>query len=76
MYDDEPLRYKLQEAFGLGTPLHEAAGHGHIEIVRILVKNGADPRIKDSRGETVVQRAKWSKHFQIVEYLQSLSFLE
>ncbi len=34
------------------TPLHYAAYHGHLEIVRFLLKGGADPKLRDKKGQT------------------------
>lgn len=41
------------------TALHSAAFHGHIEIVRSLLDAGADPRIKDSYGQTAATIAEY-----------------
>lgn len=30
------------------TPLHIAANHGHLDVVNLLLKNGADPLIKNN----------------------------
>lgn len=30
------------------TPLHIAANHGHLDVVNLLLKNGADPFIKNN----------------------------
>jgi len=29
------------------TPLHEASGQGHVEVVRLLLQHGADANMKD-----------------------------
>ena len=29
------------------TPLMDAAGNGHVDVVQLLVERGADPRMKD-----------------------------
>eukprot|EP00392_Amoebophrya_sp_AT5.2_P009239 g9267.t1 len=34
------------------TALHRAAFNGHCAVVTVLLQHGADPRIKDNRGET------------------------
>lgn len=36
------------------TPLHYACSCGHANIVRHLLANKADPRIKDNDGETAI----------------------
>ena len=37
------------------TPLHCAAPHGHVDIVRYLVEQGADLNIKDEMTEVCEQ---------------------
>lgn len=51
------------------TPLHIAAKHGHMEMVRFLV--GCDPRIDtpDGQGYTPAMLAMAGNHRSIVEYL-------
>jgi len=38
--------------------LHSAALNGHVEIVKILLERGADPRIADNRGHIPLDYAK------------------
>ena len=40
------------------TPLHSAAANGHVEIVRVLLANGADKMHRDKRGKTPIDVAK------------------
>lgn len=42
---------------GRMTPLMMAAGYGQEDIVRLLLANGADPRLSDAQGETAVDTA-------------------
>ncbi|HEY3444247.1 MAG TPA: ankyrin repeat domain-containing protein [Paludibaculum sp.] len=42
---------------GRMTPLMMAAGYGQEEIVRILLRKGADPRLRDPQGEAAVDLA-------------------
>ena len=39
------------------TPLHLAARHGRIEVVRLLIENKADVDMKDKSGETPLHEA-------------------
>jgi uncharacterized protein len=45
-------------SYGYGTPLHLAALWGHVEIVELLLKHGADPSLKSKDGHTVYQIAQ------------------
>lgn len=65
--------YELQKAFGMGTPLHEAAALGKLDVVTVLLAKGADPAIEDPRGETALDRAERSNRTVVVECLRSLS---
>ena len=38
--------------------MHSAALNGHVEIVKILLERGADPRIADNRGHIPLDYAK------------------
>ena len=40
------------------TPLHLAAEEGHIETVKSLLANGADPSIQDKNKKTPLQKKK------------------
>ena len=51
-------------------PLHEAAGCGHLEMVRYLVEEaGADPRVQNAQGITPLSIAACDGHLDIVRYL-------
>jgi len=73
MYYDCPHCYHRQSAFGLGTPLHEAADEGKLDVVKFLLERGADPLVKDSRGRLAIERAEHKAHTVVVEHLRSLS---
>jgi ankyrin repeat protein len=47
---------------GRGTPLHEAARSGNAQIVQILLKIGADPKVRDREHKTALDRAVAGKH--------------
>ncbi|CAH8436575.1 unnamed protein product [Schistosoma curassoni] len=40
------------------TPLHKAAGQGHLKIIQWLRENGADPKLRNELGESPVDVAR------------------
>ena len=51
-------------------PLHSAAWHGHLDMVRYLVEEaGADPRLRDDRGSSFLELAACSGRLEVVRYL-------
>jgi ankyrin repeat protein len=57
-----------------GMPLHEAAGHGNLEMVRMLLDAGADPTIEDPTYRSTP--AGWAAEFGHSEAEQYLRALE
>jgi ankyrin repeat protein len=51
------------------TPLHYAAAHGHEDIVRQLLKRGADIAAKNSDGKTPLMMAEERGHASLVALL-------
>jgi ankyrin repeat protein len=58
---------------GRGTPLHEAARAGEIEIVRILLRAGAVPSVRDADGRTPLDLAESQHHDDVATLLRSLT---
>ena len=56
------------------TPLHAAAAAGHLEMVRLLVQHGADPRTPRlwDGGKTAVQIARQNGHDEVAQELEQL----
>ena len=46
-----------------------AAAEGHLEIVNILLDNGADPSLKDVDGDTAESFAKRNGHIEVAKVL-------
>ncbi|EXJ77008.1 hypothetical protein A1O3_10165 [Capronia epimyces CBS 606.96] len=70
MYQNRPDSYQLQQAFGLGTPLHKAAQRGKLEVPRFLLENGADLNVVDSLGQTVIQRATIFRNPEVADFMR------
>jgi ankyrin repeat protein len=55
---------------GLGTPLHEAAKVGRPDVVKLLLKDGADWNLLDSSNRTPVQTAEQEDNRLVADYLR------
>jgi uncharacterized protein len=55
------------------TPLMFAARYNQVEIIRVLIVNGADLKAKDSKGFTALTYAENSKATEAMEYLKALN---
>lgn len=53
------------------TPLHIAALRGHLDCVKTLLTQGADPCIANGNGKTAAQEAEKNQHYPLVEYINS-----
>uniref|UniRef100_UPI0021495D3B ankyrin repeat domain-containing protein n=1 Tax=Endozoicomonas sp. ONNA2 TaxID=2828741 RepID=UPI0021495D3B len=51
------------------TPLHWAAGLGHHAMVKILLKKGADPNLRDGDGWSALQAAVYWGHLDVYKTL-------
>lgn len=59
-----------QDRYGM-TPLHYAALNGQQEAAHCLLQHGADPRIKNSWGQSVSDIAEWKGHVALQNFLQA-----
>ena len=80
-YDNKELvEYLLKEGVSLNktqrrskfTPLMCACCYGRVEIVKLLIKNGADPKQSDYKGLTALDFAKKMNKKSVVNVLESL----
>ncbi len=58
------------------TPLMVAAENGHIEVVELLLKHGADLSVTDARGNNILHIACNQGEFDVVKYLLSLNSVD
>ena len=73
IYEDAWASFVSELGAALGTPLHEAARLGKLDIVRLLVeKHGANLLIEDSYGGTPLQVAEKAQQASVVAYLYPL----
>lgn len=55
------------------TLLQYAAVHGHFNIVKLLLNNGADPNIRETNSENAYLAAKRMGYSQVVELLEPIT---
>eukprot|EP00535_Pseudo-nitzschia_heimii_P007192 CAMPEP_0197175064 /NCGR_PEP_ID=MMETSP1423-20130617/1386_1 /TAXON_ID=476441 /ORGANISM="Pseudo-nitzschia heimii, Strain UNC1101" /LENGTH=595 /DNA_ID=CAMNT_0042624125 /DNA_START=60 /DNA_END=1847 /DNA_ORIENTATION=- len=67
--DRRLLRFEDENGW---TPLHEAAGAGHLEVVRYLVENGASVDVRTNEDETALRIAinELGEDHPVVRYLR------
>lgn len=53
------------------TPLHDAASHGYLDIVKFLLRCGADANARSLLNETPLDCARGKGHSKVVECLRS-----
>ena len=64
----EPNAIDKEEHF---TPLMHAAAEGHLEVVKVLMENGADPKLTDVDGDTAESFARQNGHQAVADYIKS-----
>jgi ankyrin repeat protein len=51
------------------TPLHQAAAHGNLEMVDLLLDYGADLAMRSDDGRTALMMAEDSQHVAVIRRL-------
>lgn len=52
------------------TPLMHAAAEGHIDVVKVLLDNGANKILKDIDGDTAESFARQNGHIAVADYIK------
>jgi ankyrin repeat protein len=68
MLHQNPALISSQDQYG-NTPLHLAAFHGHAEIVKFLIEQGADVNTQNNFGGTALLLASYSGQEEVVKIL-------
>lgn len=77
--NEDVVRWLLSEEIGADakalrgnnfSALHGAAMHGHVQICRLLLEQGADPDVQtDPQGYAPMHSAAWGGHLRVVRML-------
>ena len=54
------------------SPLMHAAAEGNLDVVKILLKGGADPTLQDVDGDDAASFARQGGHLEVANYLDAL----
>jgi hypothetical protein len=74
---ENPNRYNPAGGHSHSTPLHQAAGNGHLDTVKLLVERGARLDTKDILfGGTPLAWASYAERTEIEKYLRDLEMEE
>jgi ankyrin repeat protein len=63
---------KVKFAPGLRTPLYDAAGAGHLAMVKLLVEHGSDPNAPTRHGKTPFTAAVQNGNIELIKYFLTL----
>ena len=83
--DVELVRYYLRQGIDpnymhpefLTNPLIESAQEGQLDVVKLLIENGADPFLKSEMdGWNALEVAKIRKHKMVVQFLEEAMGIE
>jgi len=70
---EDPNRFNPVGGHSHSTPLHQAAGNGHLDVVKLLVARGARTDVKDILfGGTPEGWARYAGHKKVEAYLHGL----
>ena len=74
----EIIKYLIEKGSNIDITIYNkpiliyASRYGHLEIVKLLVANGADINATDQEGKTALTMAKEAGHTEVVAYLETL----
>jgi hypothetical protein len=70
---EDPNRFNPVGGHSHSTPLHQAAGNGHLDVVKLLIAHGAKTDVKDILfGGTPAGWANYAGHKHVESYLKAV----
>lgn len=71
---EDPNRFNPVGGHSHSTPLHQAAGNGHLDVVKLLIARGAKADVKDILfGGTPAGWANYAGHKDVESYLKAIA---
>ena len=53
-----------------------AAKTGYVDVVQLLLSEGADPKVRDYTGRTALMWAQWNRKLLVIQLLQNANIRE
>jgi ankyrin repeat protein len=72
LLDLDPSLVNRSSADRFGTPLVQAAGRGHLDVVRLLLERGADPNLREEGNSPhgrALYTAVYNHHYEVAKLL-------
>ena len=72
LIEDGTLNINQRDQQGY-TPALIAANKGHLEMLKLLIANGANPKVRTKNNNTLLDLAFFSGQMEVVEYVRSIT---
>jgi hypothetical protein len=69
MYHNCPHCYHQQSTFGLETLLHEVTNKEKLNVMKFLLKRGADSLVKNLRKRLAIEQTEHKVHTAVIKHL-------
>lgn len=67
--EDQRARFVNSQDSSGATALHKACFKGHLEVIKLLCKYGADPSIRENEGSFALHKAAFNGHLDCILHL-------
>ena len=69
VFRSRAARRPIIEYYDINEDLRFAAGHGHLKLVKYLLKNNTDTNVVDANNDAALKMAAQGGHLEVVKYL-------